>query len=119
MRVRAVDNLNDWLFGKGRNDYVRDAAAVAQMIKTRLQSFLGDCFFDLGNGVDWFNLNGAKDLDELKINITATILNTPEVISATQINLILGQNRKLIIQYEVNTNYGIIRNQINRELSNA
>lgn len=116
MKVRAITNTGEWTFGKGKNNYAKDVNAVAQMIKTRLKSFLGDCFFALGDGIDWFNLNGSKDLDEIKINIVATILNTPEVISANEVNVTLGQNRNLIVQYEVNTNYGRVSNELTQEL---
>lgn len=116
MIVRSIDATNDWNFGKGRNSYVSNIDAVAQMIKTRLQSFLGDCFFALGEGIDWFNLNGNKDLEEIKINVSATILNTPEVISANEVNVSLGQNRNLLIQYSVNTNYGTITDELAQEI---
>jgi hypothetical protein len=60
-RSRSVDDDNDWNFGKGRNDYVRNIRAVEQNIRTRLNSFLGDCFFSTGSGLDWFNLLGNKN----------------------------------------------------------
>lgn len=107
MRVRSIDGNNDWTFGKGQNDYMRDQKAVMQNIKTRLQSFLGDCFFDNGAGVDWFNLLGAKDLLALNLAITSVILNTTEVTGILQLNTNLTATRALNISYRVQTTYSV------------
>lgn len=116
MIIRAVDNLNDWLFGRGRNDYKREVKAVAQNIKTRLQSFLGDCFFDLSAGVDWFNLLGSKQEIQLRLAISTVILNTQEVNSLSEVLVARGNNRQLLVTYSVVTNYGTINQQVNIEV---
>jgi len=116
MRVRAVDGNNDWVFGKGRNSYKKDIKALIQMVKTKLQSFLGDCFFDLTAGVDWFNLNSQKDVDELRRSIAAVLLNIEEVTKVNEIFLSLGQNRVFTIQYSVDTIYGEITEEITQEV---
>lgn len=105
MRVRAVDSNNDWLFGKGQNDYLRDKAALLQNIKTRLQEFLGDCFFNTGAGIDWFGLLGEKDQLSLNLAISSVILNTQYVTGIRQL-LLNVENRGLTVQYEVATSYG-------------
>jgi hypothetical protein len=102
--VRSVDGNNDWQFGKGRNDYKRNQLAVAQNIKTRLQSFLGDCFFDEEAGIDWFNLLGAKNQLALELAISSTILNTENVTGLLQLNIVLDPvTRNLLIQYACQT----------------
>jgi hypothetical protein len=107
MRVRAVDGDNDWLFGKGQNDYVRNLDAVKQNIKTRLLEFLGDCFFNMSAGVDWFNLLGAKDQTALNLAISAVILNTQYVTGLTQLTVeVDAATRALSVSYEVETSYG-------------
>lgn len=111
MIVRAVDAQNDWIFGRGRNDYKRDVKAVAQNIKTRLQSFLGDCFFDLGAGVDWFNLLGAKSEIELRLAISTVILNTKNVSTLAEVLISRSANRNLLVTYSVVTTYGTINGQ--------
>lgn len=111
MRVRGIDGNNDWLFGKGANDYKFNRDAVSQNIKTRLQSFLGDCFFDLGAGIDWFNLLGGKSKLAIDLAIRTVILNTEEVTSLKQLNIIEGENRNLLLSYEVTTIYGEITAQ--------
>jgi hypothetical protein len=106
MRERTIDGLHDWTFGNGKNNYKVNSDAVAQLIGTRLRSFLGDCFFDLGAGIDWFNLLGSKKLIELRLAISATILNTPDVTGIVELSTNLDNNRRMTIQYSVNTIYG-------------
>lgn len=108
MIVRGLDSQGDWLFGKGKNDYKKDNEAIAQNIKTRLQSFLGDCFFDVGAGLDWFNLLGSKDQTALKLAVSATILNTSGVIKLIEISIDLSKTRVFSLQYEVQTIYSTI-----------
>lgn len=106
MRVRALDDLHDWTFGKGRNNYKRDVKAVAQNIDTRLNSFLGDCFFDQSAGLDWFNLLGAKDLIALNLAISAVILKTIDVTGLIQLDSDLNATtRRFTVRYVVQTSY--------------
>lgn len=105
MIVRALDLDHDWTFGRGKNDYLSRNAAIGQNINTRLQSFLGDCFFDTEAGIDWFNLLGAKDLTALQLAISATILNTQNVTALLELSVNLDNNRKITIQYSVSTIY--------------
>ena len=111
-RVRSIDTLNDWTFGKGRNDYKTGQTAVAQNIKTRLQSFLGDCFFSLESGLDWFNYNGSKNQLELRLAVTSIILNTNEVVSVREILISLSESRNFLLTYEVQTVYGTLRQTV-------
>ena len=107
MIVRALDINGDWQFGKGRNDYKRNLSAVTQSIKTRLFSFLGDCFFALNEGIDWFNLMGSKDLNAVRLAISTTILNTQNVTGILQLSVNLSPtNRALTVQYKVQTTMG-------------
>ncbi len=107
-RVRQIDGDHDWTFGKGRNDYLRDNSAVAQNIDTRLSSFLGDCFFDLTAGIDWFNLLGSKNQLALNLAISAVILNTEGVTGILQLVAALDSARNFTVQYEVQTTYSRI-----------
>lgn len=105
--VRALDSLGDWTFGKGKNNYKRNRDAVAQDIQTRLNSYLGNCFFDTSAGIDWFNLLGAKDQTALNLAISATILNTQDVKTVLQLSSGLNsRTRRFTVQYTVSTIYG-------------
>ena len=105
MIVRSIDSDGDWSFGKGRNDYLSANDAIGQNIKTRLQSFLGDCFFAMSAGIDWFNLLGSKNIIGLQLSIQATILNTTGVSRIVDFSLSLETNRRLNLQYTVETIY--------------
>lgn len=110
MRVRALDTNHDWLFGKGQNDYLQGNAAIAQNINTRLNSFLGNCFFDLGAGIDWFNLLGAKNQTSLNLSISSIILNTAEVTGLLQLSVGVNAARQMTVNYRVQTVYSTVSN---------
>ena len=104
--VRALDRTHEWLFGKGKNDYVTGNQAVAQNINTRLQSFVGDCFFDLNAGIDRFNLMSNKNQVAITLAVSAVILNTPNVTSLLALSISLNDaTRKLTSTYQVQTFY--------------
>lgn len=112
MSVRAIDNNGDWIYGIGRSAYISGKAQVAQSIQTRLLSFLGDCFFDMGAGIDWFNELGSKDQIGLNLAISAVILNTGFVTSINEISVSLDSKRNFRLQYTVNTSFGVVSNTI-------
>lgn len=106
MIVRALDVTGDWIFGTGKSSYLSKNNAVAQEIQCRLKSFVGDCFFDLNNYMDWFNLLGTKNQVGLNLAITSVILNTPGVTGIKQLLLKLDhQTRVFSVQYQVQTIY--------------
>ena len=120
MRVRAIDELGDWTFGKGQNNYLVANAAIVQNIKTRLLSFLGDCFFDAGAGIDWFTFLGGKDQFSLTLAVKSVILNTEGVtgIKQTSVNLDSG-TRQIFIQYSVITVYTSVSGIFQFDLNGA
>lgn len=111
MKVRSVDFNNDWEFGKGKSNYKSGLNACAQNIKTRLQSFISDCFFATDEGLDWFKFMGGKDTIELKLAVAAVILKTPDVISIEEVSTRTDNDRRITITYSVNTTYGRLVNQ--------
>lgn len=109
MRVRALNNDHDWLFGAGKTNYFYANAAIAQNINTRLNAVLGNCFFDLGAGIDWFNLLGAKSQRALNLAISTTILNTAEVTGILQLSSSLNsRTRAFSVRYQVQTVYSTV-----------
>ena len=119
MRVRALDTLGDWEFGKGQNDYKTANNAVAQNIQTRLSSFLGDCFFDTGAGIDWFNYLGGKDQLGLNLAINAVILNTQNVTGILQVSLNLSEDRKFTVAFKVQTTYSVASGSFEYDLNGS
>ena len=108
--VRALSGSGDWLFGKGLNDYASNQAEIALDIQMNLSSFLGDCFFSVNSGIDWFNLLGGKNQLAINLAVNAAILNTSGVTSLLQTNISLSQARILTIQYKVQTVYSVLQN---------
>lgn len=118
MRVRAIDVNGNWLYGKGQNDYLRNNAAVAQNIQTRLLSFLGNCFFDLGAGIDWFNFLGSKELIQLNLSVSTVILNTTGVVGLKQLSVVLAPGTRLLtVQYQVQTTYSVLSGAFQYDLN--
>lgn len=110
MRVRSLTSSGDWSFGAGVNNYSLGNIAIAQNIQTRLMSFLGNCFFDTGAGIDWFNLLGNKNQTALNLAISAVILNTDDVTGILQLSVSLTTLRVLSVSYNVQTIYSTTSN---------
>jgi len=51
----------DWSFGHGKADYLDGDDAIALNIKTRINEWLNDCFFNMPAGIDWQNRLGNKN----------------------------------------------------------
>lgn len=111
MIVREITAENDWTFGKGRNNYLSANRAVMQNIKTRLQSFLGDCFFDTTAGIDWFNLLGGKSRNAIELAVRSTILNTVGVTGIVAVSINVNNARLISLEYTVNTIYSAGNNE--------
>jgi hypothetical protein len=115
--IRKVDAENDWRFGKGKSDYARDDQAIQQNVKTRVLSWVGDCFFAMKEGVDWRERLdvGQKDamLDEVKgiilqsvgvVGINSAVVEFNETTRSIQITYdietIFSQSFQGLIQFE-------------------
>ena len=65
MIFRNLDQNGDWTFGHGKSNYATGNLAVGLNLKTRLLSWVGDCFFDMKAGIDWTNRLGSKNQQTL------------------------------------------------------
>ena len=110
--VRALDSNHDWTFGRGLSNYVRDQASVEQDLNTRLNSFLGDCFFDIAAGIDWFNLLGTKNTLGMDLALKTLILNTDSVTGLIELSFTIDNNRKLTATYTVSTTYTVLQGSL-------
>lgn len=109
MIVRSLDVNGDWRFGKGRNDYLSNNAAIVQNVSTRLNSYLGDCFFAQDQGIDWFNLLGSKNELALEAAVRAVILNTDNVTRLVDVSIVLDENtRQINMRYVIETIYSTV-----------
>lgn len=105
MKFRALDENGDFTFGKGINDYTTQNTAIGLNIKTRIQSWKNDCFFNLTAGIDWNNRIGSKNQQLLlEQDLKVIILQSDDV---TGINSFTSSvvNRKFSASYDVSTIY--------------
>ncbi len=104
MIFRAIQQDNDWLFGKGINDYFRDSNAIAANIKTRIQSWIGDCFFALADGIDWTSRLDVGQKDALVEELKSNVLNAFGVVGINSVEVIFdGITRRITILYDIQT----------------
>lgn len=107
MIIRANDSLNDWKYGRGRADYLKDEDALKQNLKTRIASWKRDCFFDLDAGIDYNNYLDIGTKYFLDLNVKQVILQTPDVIKINSYESTIV-DRDLTITANIYTIYGNI-----------
>lgn len=107
MIIRAIDNNNDWTFGKGKSSYKSNQLALIQNLKTKLQEWKGDCFFDIDAGVDWKNrLAKRSQVAPLREEIRTVILKVDGVTEVVNLDLNFNStSRNLTLNYSVKTIY--------------
>jgi hypothetical protein len=105
MTFRNLDANHDWTFGSGRSNYVSENQEIALNLKTRILSFLGDCFFATNEGIDWFNLLDYHYQDRLENAVQEVIKNTDGVTGINSVDLIVNADRQIRISYDVQTIY--------------
>jgi hypothetical protein len=104
MIIRAIDGDNDWMFGKGKQSYLSGQEAVGENIKTRLQCFINNCFFDMNAGIDWIRLLGTKGTEtEIILTCRAIILQSYGVVKVNSILPLINSNRNLTLSYNINS----------------
>lgn len=103
MIIRALDKDHDFQFGLGLQNYLRDERAIDENIQTRLLCFFNDCFFDRLSGIDWIRLLGTKSTkQEILLQCRAVILQSYGVIRVNKIDALI-QDRRISLQYNVDT----------------
>lgn len=101
MSFRNLDGNHDWVFGSGLSDYVTGNQEVGLNIKTRILSFLGDCFFAPLEGIDWWHLLEYNKRDEIENAVMTTISKTPDVISVNEVESSLNARRQTTLSYDI------------------
>ena len=105
MKFRNLDTNNDWTFGAGLANYASNNDAIGINIKTRVSSWLNDCFFDLDAGIDWINrLGQTNQLKDLEDDLRKIIIQTEGVTKLTTLTTVVT-NRVLTISYNVQTQF--------------
>lgn len=117
MIFRNLDTNGDWNFGKGKNDYASSQAAIMLNIKTRLLSWVGDCFFDQTAGVDWYNRLGSKNQQTLLEADLRRVISQSDGVTALKNFDIIMEGRTFKATYTVETVYSAsFTDSIQREL---
>lgn len=106
MKIRRNDDNGDWTFGHSLTNFYQDNdAAVGQKIKTRLQEWRNDCFFNQEAGIDRrvrMGQRGQRNL--LDEDIRKIILDTEEVIALTEYSSSI-YDRDMIVNFAVYHQY--------------
>jgi hypothetical protein len=104
--MRKVTGNHDWSFGKGLGSYVTEEQAIEQNIKTRVLSWVGDCFFALQEGVDWRSRLDIGQQEELVEEVKSIILQSEGVIGVNSIDVSFsGTTRLAVVTYNIQTIY--------------
>lgn len=102
---RNLDENYDWTWGQNLNNYVTETQEIALNIKTRILSFLGDCFFAVEEGIDHWRYMGYNTQTEYEKAITDVIVATPGVEKVEQLDILLNANRQMTLSFSVYTIY--------------
>lgn len=117
--VRAIDENGDWTFGAGLSNYRVNQEAVIQNLQTRIQSFIGNCFFDMGAGINWYGFLGSRGNNnsiQCSLAISALILNTQDVTGLQQLSFDISSKRGFAISYQVQSVYSVTGNSFQYDL---
>lgn len=106
MLFRNLDADGDWQFGAGFSSLASAQKAIGLNIKTRIQSWVGDCFFDMAAGIDWVNRLGSKNQRTLlELDLRRIILQSQGVTGLVEFTTNMV-GRAFTANYTVNTIYG-------------
>jgi len=106
MSFRALDSNGDWTFGNGQQNYLTGLNAIAADINTALKTFLGECFFAVNFGVDWWNLLGSKDQQGIILQCRQIIASRDSVTRINSVYAALDRTtRCLVVTYNIDTIY--------------
>ncbi len=105
MIFRNLDKNDDWTFGKGKNDYLSKNEAIGLDIKTRILSWVNDCFFDFTAGIDWFSRMGSKSQTNLlELDIRNILTKTDGVTGITNLDVNFNfSSRDFNVNYNIDT----------------
>lgn len=119
MEYRRLDEIGDYTFGRGTQDYITGAQAVAQAVKTRLKLLLGEWWEDTSDGLPLFenilgvrgtqnNISSADNLIRQRILETEGVSNIITIISNFQ-----SSSRTYSVHAELETLYGNVTVEVN------
>ncbi len=106
MIMRALTASGDWQFGRGIGSYNTAEAAIEENIMTWLNSWVGNCFFALKDGVDWLNLLDVGQQVNLKNAVKLNILKCYGVVQILALEVVfVSTTRAISITAQIQTIY--------------
>ena len=106
MIFRNLDENGDWTFGKGKNNYLTKNDAISLNVKTRILSWLRDCFFNMNAGIDWLNRLSKNQNELLESDLVELIAKTDNVTGITSISTSFDALERIFnINFSINTVY--------------
>jgi hypothetical protein len=112
-RVRALTAMGDYSFGQGSADFLTDAQAVAQCLKTRFSLWAGQWFLNTNDGTPWLTMILGKTSKAVRTYaIQQRIMGTPYTIGITNYVDSLSPGRQLTVSCNVNTQFGTLSFQL-------
>lgn len=104
---RQLTALGDWTFGQGISGYATLDQAIELNVKTRLLSWVGDCFFALLDFVDWLGRLDKGQEAHLGQELRQVILASYGVSAITAFDIQLNrQTRACVATYTITTIFG-------------
>lgn len=95
MIVSALDNNDDWVFGRGRANYITGGAAIAQKVKCRVRSFKNDNPLNMDDNIDWLYLLSEKNTEqEILREIERVTLATDGVMRIIHLSMLVNKNTR-------------------------
>jgi len=110
MIYRVLDSNGDYSFGKGSQDFLADAAAVAQAIKTNILLLQGEWWENIGEGLPLFqSILGQSGTTEHLKAVDAIIrdrISSTKGVSSIQNFSSTYENRRYSFSCTVTTTVG-------------
>lgn len=96
MIVSALDNNDDWGFGRGRANYITGGVAIAQKVKCRVRSFKNDNPLNMDDNIDWLYLLSEKNTEqEILREIERVTLSTDGVIRIISLSMEVNKSTRV------------------------
>ena len=106
MIFRQLSATNDWLWGQGVGGYATGNQAIGLNIQTRIQSWVGNCFFSANDFIDWLSLLDVGQEQNLVLAIKLCILQSFGVVSLSSFSYTLNaRTRKFSFTANIQTIY--------------
>lgn len=106
MSVRKLDSNGDFTFGQSQGNYIKRDNEIAQNVVTRIKSFKNDYFLDNSQNIDWLNILGVKNNEEIIIGeVRRVVQQTNGVQRVNEVSLVQNDRRSATIQIKFDTIY--------------